>query len=128
MKIKDYDEKIILAFGCGAGGLYVKESYDEAVQSTETLRDVVNSLIKEIKYDIKNYPDDVEEYHKELLNRIIDSYEDFIYFINDYIHNKESHPELCGNVAGILFREGKLQETLDFLEVSGIEEERYWDS
>jgi len=128
MNIEDYDSKIVLAFGCGAGGLYVREHYNEAIQSSETLRDVVSSLIEEIRWDLNNRPDDVEDYHKELVGKVINNDEDCIQFINGFLINKASCPELCGIVSGILFREGKLQEALDFLEVSDMEEERYWDS
>jgi hypothetical protein len=128
MNIEDYDKKIVLAFGCGAGGLYVREHYDEAVRGSENLQDVVNYIIEDIKYDLDNYPDDVDEHHKKLLERVVNSDEECIGFINEFLHNKEAYPELCGTVAGILFREGKLKEALDFLEVSDMEEERYWDS
>jgi len=49
-----------LAFGCGAGGLYVREHYGEAIKSSETLRDIVNSLIEEIRWNIDNCPEEVK--------------------------------------------------------------------
>ena len=51
-----------------------------------------------------------------------------IKYIETFIVDKCSHPEICGTVAGILYRNGKLVEALDFLEVIDVEEERYWDS
>ena len=131
MKIKEYNQKIVLAFGCGSGGLYVQSNYDEAVRGNETLKDIVISLVEDIKSDLNDPRGLVEAEHAALLTRV--GYDDddvcYLRFINDYLDGrKESHPELCGAVAGILFREGNLKEALDFLEVSNMEEARYWDS
>ncbi len=128
MNIEDYDKKIVFAFGCGSGGLYVKENYDDAVRSNKTLMDIVKEIVEGINYDIKYEPDEVEEHHYEMLSRVVNGDDDCIKFINDFMVNKMSQPERCGEVAGILFRDGKLQDALDFLEVSDMEEDRYWDS
>jgi len=142
MNIEDYDKKIVFAFGCGEGGLYVKENYDDAVRGTDTLGDIVKQLVEEMKFDLaqektkgkySDYSDYIEtkhELYKTLVERNVDSnISEQLKFVEDFLENrKESHPELCGSVAGILFREGKLQEALDFLEVSDMEENRYWDS
>jgi len=130
MKIEDYNKKIVLAFGFGGGGLYVREHYDEAVNSTETLKSVVNDLRSDIKIELSQDPNNIEDGHKELLDRVHPTNdEECIRFIDDYLGElKECYPELCGTVAGILFREGKLEETLKFLEVADTEEEIRWDS
>ncbi len=140
MNIEDYDKKIVFAFGCGEGGLYVQENYNDAIRSTTTLEDIVKGLIEDMNLDLCDYEKSKNKYskymedkcilYKSLIARVICNKEsDYIKFINDFLENrKESHPELCGSVAGILFREGKLQEALDFLEVSDMEEDRYWDS
>ena len=50
-------------------------------------------------------------------------------WIEEYLaFRKMAYPELCGGVAGILFRDGKRQEAREFLEVDDIDEPRYWDS
>ncbi len=139
MNIDDYNDKIVLAFGCGEGGLYVQENYDDAVRGTKTLGDIVNDLVEDMKFDLAyektkgKYSDSMETMHelyRNLVNRTVgDNITECLKFIGDFLENRtESYPELCGSVAGILFREGKLQEALDFLEVSDIEENRYWDS
>jgi len=141
MNIEDYDKKIVFGFGCGAGGLYVKEHYDDAVRGTETLGDIVKQLVEEMKFDLAQekpkpeakYLDYIETKHKlyrNLAERTVDdNISEHLKFIEDFLENrKESCPELCGSVAGILFREGMLQDALNFLEVSDMEENRYWDS
>jgi hypothetical protein len=128
MKIEDYDKKIALAFGGGQGGVYVRENYDDAVRSNETLAEIVINLVHDIQTEINDCPEDVEEEHIELVSHQPCNSAECLEFINKYMGEKMSHPELCGTVAGILFREDKLQEALDFLEVSDMEEERMWDS
>jgi len=121
MNIKDYDKKIVLAFGCGYGGLIVKENYDEAIKEAKTLEGIVEDVIYDIGLD-------TEEYSHLIPIKKPTNDEERINFIEEFIEHKESNPELCGIVAGALFRSGQLKRTLEFLEVIDMEEERYWDS
>ena len=120
MNIKEYDKKIELAFYESGGGI-VKYYYDQAIRGTMTLEDKVNDLISDIQESPDEYPQ-MEGLIKPL-NDI-----DRISFINTFIGEKTSSPELCGEVAGVLFRNGKLSETLEFLEINDMDEPRYWDT
>ena len=122
MNIEYYDKQIEWAFYYSGGGI-VKEHYDEAIRMNKLLMDIVNEIIEDFKAHPIHYsqmdgiPHPCSTNQKEQLE-----------FIETFIQNKESSPELCGEVAGILFRDGKLEEALCFLEVNDMDEPRYWDS
>lgn len=118
--IKEYDKKIELAFYESGGGI-VKRNYDDSVRGLKTLEDIVLDLVHDIKLE--------PEEHEQMIHYDMPlNDKDRIIFIEAFIGEKCGHPELCGAVAGILFREGKLEEVLKFLEVDDMDEPRYWDS
>ena len=123
MDIETYDKKIDLAF-YGSGGGIVWEYYQEAIRGTETLKDVVDR----IEHDLGLYM--LDDWHPDIV--VIDngncSDEDRVAFINSYMRDKCCNPELCGTVAGILFRNGEREMVLEFLEIDDLDEPRYWDS
>lgn len=125
MRIEDYDAKIELAF-YGTGGGIVKENYDEAVRGTETLADVCGGVREWVDSDLTKYDD------TPLATLPVPSNdEEFLHYLDAYTEigsGKCSHPELCGTVAGILFRDGKKEEALMFLGVHDTDEPIYWDS
>lgn len=132
MNIKDYDDKMDLAFVESQGGLYFRENYDEAVKSETTLLDIVNDIIDDCKLDLAEDNSLVGEERlkiQEMTQRVAYNDYDRLKFIVDFLHgNKESNPEICGAVCGVLFRNGKLRKVIDFLGLEDSEDEIYWDS
>lgn len=122
IKIEDYNKQIELAF-YGTGGAIVKDCYDTAIRGVESLTDIVDSIIDEYRA----YP---EEYSHmdEMFRPSPTDQKELISFIECFMQHKESSPELCGTVAGILFRDGKLEDALKFLEVHDMNKPRYWDT
>lgn len=132
MNVKDYDGKMDLAFVESQGGLYFRENYDEAVKSEKTLLDIVNDIIHDYKLDLAEDNSLVGEERlnvQEMTQRIVINDNDRLKFIVDFLHgNKESYPEMCGAVCGVLFRNGELRKVIDFLGLEYSEDEIYWDS
>ena len=129
MDIKDYDEKIVLAFQCGGGGLYCREYYNEAVRGNENLTDVVEDIKSDMRLDLEDEDDGTKRKYERLLEIMPHNLDACLSFFEDYLEGrKESHPELCGTIAGIMFRHGERKRVLEFLEVSDLSEYRYWDS
>jgi hypothetical protein len=126
MNIKDYDEKIELAFD-GQGGYYVKENYLKSVKSNDSL---FSTLVSDLKHDMSWELDEYGEVNMEHLLKICPTSQDEHFeWLESYLDDRKvSEPEICGEIAGILFRQGKLKETLEFLEVADMDEPRYWDS
>jgi hypothetical protein len=126
MDIEDYDKKMELAFDCGEGGLYAKENYDSAIRESKTLEGFVDDLIHDIKIDPEGYS------HLIPIKRPT-SDEGRVEFIEAFIRqefgfDKCGSPEICGTVAGIMFRDGEREKVLEFLEIDDMDEPRYWDS
>ena len=129
MDIKDYDEKIALAFQCGEGGLYCQEYYDEAVRGNESLTDVVEGLKSDMRLSLEYKDDETKIKYERWLKIMPHTFDACLSFLEDYLEfRKESHPELCGTIAGIMFRHGERKRVLEFLEVVDMDEPRYWDS
>jgi len=50
-------------------------------------------------------------------------------FFDKYLaDSKCAYPELCGGIAGIMFRCGEREKVLEFLEINEKGEPIYWDS
>ncbi|GAF79942.1 unnamed protein product [marine sediment metagenome] len=117
---KEFEEKLELAF-YGSGGGIVLECLEQSAIGDRSIKDELDDIIEdslsddEIFEDLSHLPEPTND--EERLIRI-----------EEYIGEKCCFPEICGSIAGILYRDGKLKECLEFLEVFDITEPRRWDS
>lgn len=125
MNINDYDKKIELAF-YGQGGYYVKENYVESLSSDRQLIDIVKDVKNDIRLEKEEEGEDVSVFDKIDLPR---DEQECLSWLEFYLGDKKiSYPELCGSIAGVLFRSGERENVLRFLEVLDLNEPIYWDS
>ena len=127
MKINEYDEKIELAFA-GQGGTYFKDNYEESAKGKISLLDIARDVVEDIKCE-EDLGEELSEEEKKLTTRFLRDEVDALSLLNDYLSDRKmSYPELCGSICGVLFRNGRLKDALEFAEVHDMTESRYWDS
>ena len=128
MTISKYLDLIDPTFKFGEGGEYLRQNYYESLKGQQTLLDIVNVLKEDIMEDLADNFEGENEM-SVLLDIIPTSDDECMDFFGKYLgDSKCAHPELCGAIAGIMFRCGEREKVLEFLGVNEEGEPSYWDS
>ena len=125
--IDNYDATLELAF-YGQGGQYVKDEYETAIRGGKTLSELVNNEIDDARSEMSRYGESSHSFLCDIDEKISDDVV-ALQILEKYLDQaKCSYPELCGEIAGIMFRNGERDKVLEFLQVDDLHEPRYWDS
>jgi len=113
------------AFYDSGGGIF-KEYYSEALRGVDSLDQTIEDILTDIDEEFEDEPEMVEK----LRNINTETLKNKIVFFNTYLLDRIcSHPELCGQVIGILSRDEHFKEAIDLIGLDDKNIEYFeWDS